>query len=532
MYLILLLISAFIIRVVDPTMPFFTADEARIAYRGYTLSTRLEDEMGRKLPLIFNSLDDYQLPAVSYLVDLGEFLFGRGDFGARITFILIGVLLVYIIYKCTEFITPNNLIRLLASSILAFSPILIFMSKIPNEPLISATIYSLLFYLLTKPNVNKVLVLLSMCLLVLVSKDNWLILPLFALLTCYFYSKDDTLKNRITLVSASVIISALTFSIFLFIPQSQRSLAENNFNLFLDQSILNGINQLRGEGIKAGWPLYIERIFFNKTQYIVVGLINWLSHIQLSTLFSQFDQSNRFGFPSLGAVSKTSILPFIIGVFYLFSRGERKDRLLLLYIPVLTLPAVLLSKINLKLVITTLPFVVLITTYGFKKMSRKLLYIFLILMILETSLNALNFFSASKNSSTTRPLWVRDIIIESSLLSDDQSVAISDDIAEDVYPYYAWFANNSSKEPLNISFPYKVRQTNLQNIAIIGGETKFIKCDNHKQMAFVSKKALDRYNNESKDYKNVSELKIITTYTGQTRREVVYKVTGDICIDY
>ena len=70
----IIIFLAFFIRVYNLPFPAFTADEARIAYRGYTLANLGKDEMGRTFPVIFNSLSDYQLPVTSYLAAFGEFL--------------------------------------------------------------------------------------------------------------------------------------------------------------------------------------------------------------------------------------------------------------------------------------------------------------------------------------------------------------------------------------------------------------------------------------------------------------------------
>ena len=64
LFSIIFFISVFI-RLINISLPFFTADEARIAYRGYVLASLGKDELGRSYPLIFNSKNDYQLPVTS-----------------------------------------------------------------------------------------------------------------------------------------------------------------------------------------------------------------------------------------------------------------------------------------------------------------------------------------------------------------------------------------------------------------------------------------------------------------------------------
>ena len=118
--LVLLLFFAFLIRLFPLDFPKFTQEEARIAFRGYTLSTSGKDELGRPFPLLFNSLTDYQLPAVSYITASGEILFGKSDFGARIPFILLGVALVWLIYKIAQIFSPRKEFWFLSAAIIAF----------------------------------------------------------------------------------------------------------------------------------------------------------------------------------------------------------------------------------------------------------------------------------------------------------------------------------------------------------------------------------------------------------------------------
>src|SRR3989344_2682579 len=97
--LLLIIFAAFIIRILNLPFPVFTSDEASVAFRGYTLATTAKDELGRVAPILFNSSEYYQLPAVSYITALGMLVFGKTDFGARAPFILTSVVIVLLIFK-------------------------------------------------------------------------------------------------------------------------------------------------------------------------------------------------------------------------------------------------------------------------------------------------------------------------------------------------------------------------------------------------------------------------------------------------
>ena len=61
-----LLITAFHLRISPDNPPGFHRDEAGLALNAYTLSTRLRDEDGARLPLFFRSFDDYKSPVFPY----------------------------------------------------------------------------------------------------------------------------------------------------------------------------------------------------------------------------------------------------------------------------------------------------------------------------------------------------------------------------------------------------------------------------------------------------------------------------------
>ena len=150
----LLILVAIMLRSLDISYPAFTPDEARITYRGFTLATTGEDELGRRFPLIFNGAEDYQFPLVSYITSLGVLIFGKSDLGVRIPFVLIGVVLIFLTYKNALFLTGDKKFGYLASLLVAFSPPLIFLSKIPNETIVLTTLITFLFYLLTREKMN------------------------------------------------------------------------------------------------------------------------------------------------------------------------------------------------------------------------------------------------------------------------------------------------------------------------------------------------------------------------------------------
>lgn len=522
-WLIVILVIAFLVRLYNYSFPAYTADEARIAYRGYTLATSGKDELGRTVPIIFNSIEDYQLPVVSYLTALGELIFGKTEFGARIPFIVIGTMLVLLMHQIAKIFSSNRLLWLIAASLIAFSPSLIFLSKIPNEVIVLTFIFVLLFYLLVKTK-NLFLISLTMIIAILTSKQAWFILLPFVLFTLFFFSRNLIKKERLILITTTVILVLLTFTVFLAIPQAKRSLQEHNFTLFSSVTIHNGIDKLRGQGLQAGWPSLLDRLLFNKGQFILVGFIQWLSNLNPSRYFGRFDQTGLMSYSFIGAWTKILLIPFSVGLFYVIKNKDKGRQLLLIYFLLLTFSAFFIyPNISLDLIILTLPFMALIITFGFEKINKKITTIILFLMIVELVINISSLVPENKNSENLRPIWIKEVVNSVFQKSQISQTAISDDIVQDITPYIEWYTTISSQTGIeNIPWPYKFRQYQLGNIKIIASQDNFSSCGkDEKLIAFLSKRDIDK----------IKELNVSITkvYRGINNEEKVYYSEG-VCL--
>ena len=471
-YLLIIIFVAFSIRLYNFSFPFFTADEVRIAYRGFSLVETGRDELGRRTPLIFNSLEDYQLPVTSYFTASGMLLFGKTDFGVRFSFIILGTILVFLIYKITRILSEDENLSLIAAIIASFSPTLIFLSKIPNESIVLVFLLTLLFYILIQKQINIIIFFIISILIISTSKQSWLILTPFVYSTLYFFQEKMLFQKKIILTGIVLVISLLAFTSFLIIPQGKRSLMENNFSIFDDITLKNGINRLRGQGMESGWPSLLEKMYFNKVILLPVGFLHWLSNISPSIYFGQFDNNGLFSYSRIGAFSKALIIPAFLGIIFLIKEGRKKQRLLLLFILVITFPAIFIfPKINSALISVTIPFLIFIVAFGFKKLPKPYTIIVLLVMAIEILINILFLNAEIKNTNNLRPSWIVPIISKIDDVSKAKAITVSDNIVEDIIPYIGWQTKMLPDTPLNIdNFPYKVRQTSINNIVLHGDD--------------------------------------------------------------
>lgn len=527
--LLSIILLAFFIRIIPIDFPKFTANEARIAYRGYTLSVQGKDELGRGFPYIFNSSTDYQLPLTSYVTALGIKIFGKNDLGARIPFILIGTILVFMVYKASAVFSEKLIFKIFSASIVAFSPVLIFYSKIPNESIILILLFTLLFYLLTRVKINLFLLVLVVVMLMLASKVSWLITAPFVILTLILFPNTLNKSAKVKFFLVILIFSFLLFLIYSKIPQGKRSLSENDFYLFSDPAIKNGIAVLRGQSTGIFAP--IGKILFNKLDYLLIAILNWLSHLHPAVLFSKFDETNMNGFTNAGTLQKVLILPLLYGFFYLLKTQTKQSIFLLASLALLTYPYLFNSyKIELKPVLLVLPFVSFIAAYGFVKLKKYLKIITISFFIVELGFTFLSFNMSAKLSREARPGWLRAVLVDGIRKSNTHKLAISDDLTSDLPPFIQWYSERTIKATdENISFPYKFRQTQLDNITVVGQkEGIFYKCGYEIPMNIIASK---RDLRELTRWLNIKpEEAIKEVYKNDRGEEVAYYLEKTICV--
>lgn len=523
----IILLLALFIRLIPLDFPKFTADEARIAYRGYTLFSDGKDELGRSFPIIFNSLEDYQLPVVSYATALGLKLFGKTDFGARIPFVLLGTALVLLIYKIAQVFNPGKEFWLVSAAIMAFSPALIFLSKIPNEAILLTFIVTFLFYLMIEKRPNPILIFVFILLSILSSKFAWFIITPFVIVTLFLFPNNLPKKSKINISILCLLISLLTIMAFWQIPQAKRSLLENNFPIFSDITIKNGIDRLRGQGLEVTSQPFLEKVLFNKTHFLMVGFLHWLSQLGPATFFGQFDNSGLNGFINMGVLQKILIIPFAIGLVALIKKRDKKYMLLLIYPLLLTLPTLFIfPNLNFDLIVITLPFISLIITLGLFNISRLIRIFIIFLIVFEIGFNFFYLGLNIKSTNNFRPGWIKPIVVDGYTLSKEYKVGFSDDITSDIAPFIQWYTPISVEIGFldDIPFPYKFRQTQLSNIKIIGSDNIFYKCGLDKPTHIFA---------SIRDLENIvrtEKVEIKRTYKDSLGQDIAFLLPSTICV--
>lgn len=523
--IIVILVLGFLIRVVNFNFPYFTEEEARIAYRGYTLSHFATDELGRYLPFLFNSLSDYRLPLVSYIVALGEALFGKSEIAVRLPFIIIGTFLILISYLIAKSLFKDKLVGLYTGFLIAFAPPLYFLSKVPNEWIVLTMLFALMFYYLIKDKINYPALFILPLLIILTEKKAWFVLPIFVIYTLYFVQKKWKNKTKWLICAVPLLLSFFSLIIYLNVEQGTRSLLENNFSNSYDLSISNGINRLRGQVYDSSLPEIIGKIFFNKVHYFTYNLSSYFSNISLDKLFGELDGKGIINFPLTGVWEKILIIPFSIGI-YILVKYEANYRFLIGYILIFAYPLIFQNS-ALETLIFSVPFVAMIIAVGLSKLRLKLSFLLMFLALFELILSITFPVSFIKKTNNTRPVWVQNVVTDSSNSFLNNPVAYSDKITEDIIPYVAWITNikpdNSFK---NIKFPYRFNQSSLGQVRTFNADEDFNWCKYSltKTRVYVTEKDIKRLR------RYFESIRINKVFKDSTNTERVY-LLSDICLN-
>ncbi len=522
-WIIVLVIFAFIIRIIPINFPDFTSDEARISYRAFALSGTGKDELGRSYPLLFNSTVDYQLPVVSYITSLGVSIFGKTDFGARVPFLLMGTVVVLLVYQLSKSFVRDRRFNFYSAFLTALSPGLVFFSKFPNEYIVSILLILILVILVLRERLSLLLISGIILLMILTSKVLWFILFPVLLLALFLNKKIDR-KKRILFAAIGLVPVVVTIYLYLGISQGTRSLMENNFPIIFDVTIKNGIEKLRSQE-SLWWPYFLDRMLFNKAYFVIAGIFHWFSALNFSTLFGELDYTGSFGFLKQGALPKLAIIPFLLGLAALI-RESWRFRSLLFYILIITFPLVFLYPIhNAGFIIIALPFVVLISALGLKLFNHKMVIMIFIFLILEFIVN-LGFIQATvKKANHYRQGWIKQVIAEADAYSSDYKIAFSDNLTEDMVPFIEWYTEFRPEDGYeNIKFPYKFHQTRISNFKLLVSETAFKTCDLAPPTYIF---ASERDFNKLQKYIKVLPKKIYKNYLGEG---TVYLISPKVCI--
>jgi 4-amino-4-deoxy-L-arabinose transferase-like glycosyltransferase len=214
-------------------------DEAALAYNGFLISETGQDEWEQKYPLMFKSFGDYKLPGYIYTLT-GLFKLAQPtDFIVRLPSAVAGTGLIVMAYLYAKQLNLSSTGAMLASLLMAVSPIFIFYSRMAWEANLALFLFSISFYsLFFKQTLNRSGFHISDLVAVLISlmasltyNTPWLYLPFLVMALIVIRGPKKIKKWLVPVLGLSLVF------IFGLLKLSPVAAQKSGITIFTDETI-------------------------------------------------------------------------------------------------------------------------------------------------------------------------------------------------------------------------------------------------------------------------------------------------------
>lgn len=319
-----------------------STDEADMGYNAYSILKTGKDVYSRKLPLFFQSLDDYKAGFGIYSSVPAVKFFGLSEFSIRLFPAIIGSLTPLFIFFLIRLLYPKSQALAFSSLILTtFAPwnIAISRTDLPYIELIFFILLSLIFFLLGVVRNSKFFIISSFffgfTLYVYYASIVYLPLILAAFVVLY---RDSVFKNlKIAIISVSVLVLiALPALIHYQSPESKSRL--NAISVFTPDVALPVSIAETEDDLKSGDRF--SALFHNRRLVNFSDVLNnYSDYFNFDYLFVNSANTRYFYVNYVGLFYLIETPFFLYGLFWLFKRRGKEDILLLLLLLIGPIPA-------------------------------------------------------------------------------------------------------------------------------------------------------------------------------------------------
>lgn len=386
--LIILVLGLFLrIYKITQLPPGLSSDETLTGFRALSLVQTGKDETNRRWPLIFTSFKDYQLPLSTYYLVPFVKLFGLSEYSIRLPFAFLGGISILFFYLFVKNIFPGNIkIVLWSSFFFAINPWGVFLSRVASPESISLFLIIIGTYFLVKSkNISHTLLgSIFLGISFYSTKSSWLFLPIFLCFLLLLLKYTSLLISRKNIVISLFTIFVISFPIiysYFRLSAVKQSFLENDFNIFSDIGIINGVNQMRGNEILFGNQL-LGKLFYNKTIYVSKLVENLLRHLTPRFFFASGDQNPLHGFSNFGPIFSILLPIVVVGIIFMIKKENKHFILFSLFLIAAVFPSVFTSRGPDQLrFLFSFPVIMIFAGYGMNYLSKKMIYTFILLLL-------------------------------------------------------------------------------------------------------------------------------------------------------
>ncbi len=310
-----------------------TVDEADMGYNAYSILHTQKDVYGRKLPLFFQSLDDYKPGFAIYSTIPAIYIFGLSDFSIRFSPALLGSLTPILVFFLVRLLyeKKSKYLPAVAAILTAASPwnLAISRATLMYIDLIFFLLLAFVFFLLALKK-NKLFLPISalfFSITLYVYYAAIIYLPFILMLLASIYSKQLLKVKKICFLSlVTLTIFSLPAVIHYLDPVSRSRL--NSISVFTpDISLPVSISELQDD-LNSGNSLF--RFFHNRRFVFSINVLdNYADYYNLDYLFTNSHNVRYFYVNYIGLFYLIEFPLFLIGVVKLVTRRQSSDLFIL-----------------------------------------------------------------------------------------------------------------------------------------------------------------------------------------------------------
>lgn len=342
-YLCIAAVLFFLLRLPFLNQLFLLHDERDIVLSGYSVAKTGHDLFGNFLPISFTGISpDNPLVSIYYSAIWWLLLPVKSVFFARLPFVLISTLLMFLVYEIVRRVSDDKRLAFISALIFCFSPWVFHVTRLAMDlPLAAVTLFgAILFYLKGRRWLSYVLFFLTFY--------NYqgfrVVIPFLIVYLELIRGAPEILRftqDDIKIFIRKNIIN-LMFIVFLFVSISfiDKAVTTKRFSQVAFLSPERFTTEVNTRRAASSVPLLIRDAFHNKITVAADYVVdNFVKGQDISYLFKTGDYSPINGNAVGGQFFFVFLLFFYLGIMALGRRLNRKDFYLIGFIFLGLLPA-------------------------------------------------------------------------------------------------------------------------------------------------------------------------------------------------
>lgn len=333
--LVLIFFASFLRIVVFSSYPSGTpSSNALLDWRVENLFSYGKDEFGRSYPFIFSNWQNFEFPALTYVMLFFRLLDPNLMYHNGIIASLIGTLFITGLFFFVRNYFKNTRLAFYTLVIASISPVLIIFSRFPNAEILALTFSIWGFYFFVKKRV--VLGLVLVILGGITSRD----LLLFSFFLPFI--SWVLVRNKLVLLLQLLVFCAFAI-LFIITSGAIQSIKDHDLSLFFNNTYLDNLNLLRGHILTLHLPAFLGLLLFNKAQLVIVVFKHFFETLSIPFLFSNRLVDYRQTVYNFGPLFIVWVPICLVGIYHLIKAKTNSVAFCILLLFTATIPTLFIA---------------------------------------------------------------------------------------------------------------------------------------------------------------------------------------------